>query len=664
MSVIFGMKKTAEDVIELRQLASLAMATSRYAPDGVFVEAKGHVGMGLQPYFTHQRSKFESHPTVDPRGNMLTFDGRLDNYRELCHLLDLQSHGTSDSQIILAAFERWGEGCFSRFVGEWALALWSKADDDLYLARDHAGTRTLYFEQANGRVLWSTYLETFFVERETRDLNEGFAACYLGCQPIRSLTPYRGIEAVPPAHYLRFHEGGIVCKAHWQWMVADKIHYDTDAEYDEHFLALFGKAVERRTGPGAPILAQLSGGMDSSSIVCMSDHLRRVNDPAADLLDTISFYDDSERSWDERPYFNLVEAGRGKTGIHLETSFRDLTFCLSDQSRQPRLLPGDDGSTSKREERFQNAVRDRQYRAVLSGVGGDEVLGGAPTGTSELADYLVAGRIDILFSRSMQWCLAERVPLIHKLFETGKFALSVYQSPHRSAQTMPPWLRPRLAIEIKDRQRCDQVAKDRFHCAPSSIGNGLTWWAILESLPTLRPASLVRYEYRYPYLDRDLIDFLFRIPREQLVRPGRRRLMMRRALAPILPREIVERRRKAFVIRGPLEALRAAQAQIPRLFREGQGHESVIDVVKLGEALNQMIEGKSLRWIHPMFRAVSFQLWLSQLARHGTITIPSTPLSVPRQSKIRGRLAAEPGVRGNSKQRGDHYAIYETSNPE
>jgi asparagine synthase (glutamine-hydrolysing) len=86
-----------------------------------------------------ERGVFEKKPGSD-------IDGRLDNYRELAQLLELEAHNLSDSQILLAAFDRWGEQCFSRFVGDWALALWSLKDESLYLARDHAGTRSLYFQ--------------------------------------------------------------------------------------------------------------------------------------------------------------------------------------------------------------------------------------------------------------------------------------------------------------------------------------------------------------------------------------------------------------------------------------------------------------------------------------------------------------------------------------
>src|SRR5271155_2522625 len=147
MSIIFGTLKPKGDLVSERELSHMAIATERYAPDGLFARTNGRVGMGYQPYHTHQRSNLESQLATDIHANMLAFDGRLDNYRELCDQLSIRAEEISDSGIVLAAYERWGQNSFSRFVGDWALALWVERDQSLVLARDHAGTRTLYFEQ-------------------------------------------------------------------------------------------------------------------------------------------------------------------------------------------------------------------------------------------------------------------------------------------------------------------------------------------------------------------------------------------------------------------------------------------------------------------------------------------------------------------------------------
>lgn len=636
MSILFGLCEAEGRTIEESRLIHLASATARYSPDGAFVRASGRLGMGFQPYHTHLRSNLDAQPTASAKGDMLTFDGRLDNHAELRELLDLQNDEPSDVRIVLAAFERWGEDCFSRLVGDWALALWSYRDRTLYLARDHAGTRTLFYEQAGGTFRWATYLETFFVISTERSLDEAYIAAYLGSAPKRDLTPYKSIRAVPPAHYLIVRDRGIIVKPHWEWMAKGNIRYKSDTEYEEHFLALLRQSVERRTGPGAPILAQLSGGMDSTSIVCMCDHIRRSNDPKAELLDTVSYFDDSEPSWNEKPYFSLVEAKRSKTGIHIDTSLQDQAFGPHNLEHGSSLLPGVDRSSLDGERIFERLTGGKGYRVILSGIGGDELLGGVPTPLPELSDHLARLHFGQLLRRATEWCLSNRSPLANTLLATTRFTMDLYLRSQTRLEEMPPWVEPRFRKVLFDHAQRDQTKRGRWRQTPNSISNGQTWWTILETLPHCTPASLTRLEYRYPYLDRDLVDFLFRVPREQLVRPGRRRSLMRRALREIVPTEILERRQKAFMMRGPLARLQHAHQDIRAIFAESRlAGYGWIDLDEFRNALDATVSGAEARWWPALTKTIALELWL----RSNPMNLRATPLHTQERITLRQQRA-------------------------
>jgi asparagine synthase (glutamine-hydrolysing) len=611
MSIIFGIRKPSGAIVSEPELLHLSERTARYAPDGLAVKTSGRVGMGFQPYYTNARSNLELAPATDQHGNLLTFDGRLDNYKELSSDLDLDPSTSNDSAIVLAAFLRWGEVCFSRFVGDWAVALWSKYDQCLYLARDHAGTRTMYFQREKGFLRWSTYYETFFNNGAAVSLDMNYAACYLSCRPVRNLTPYEGIQSVLPAHYVVIRDDKITRTSHWRWMPSEQIRYRSDSDYEEHFLSLFGQSIERRTGPGSPILAQLSGGIDSTSIVCMSDQLRRSHNPSAEILDTISFYDDSEPTLNETPYFSAVESQRGKIGTHIETSFLERTFQPPDPSEGNYPVPGADSSTIKRERKLNVAVCNRGYRVVLSGIGGDEVLGGISSGLPELAGYLISGKLNLLMRRSLDWCLIDRTPMFHQLLETIKLMLRLYRGPRLDERDIPPWIPNTL------RNRCIQLAQDdvtagrRFGLSPHNIDSGVAWWSVMETLPHLFPPVLSRPEYRYPYLDRDLVDYLFRIPVEQLMRPGRRRSLMRRALTGIVPTLVLERRQKAFIVRGPLHVLQHSRQRIDALFSNSLTNNiGIITLPEIRSALELTTKGREPRWWPALLRAINLELWL------------------------------------------------------
>jgi asparagine synthase (glutamine-hydrolysing) len=606
-------------------MEQLAKSTLPYAEDGTYVSAKGCAGMGFQPYYTHERSGRGSQPLTDTNENMLCFDGRLDNHAELRKALELLDGEAPDSEIVLAAFLRWEEGCFARFVGEWALALWSRADDTLYLARDHAGTRTLYFEVTNDRILWGTYLETFFAIEETRDLDHAYFARYLTCTPIEDLTPYRGIRAVRPAHFVRIRGPEITRKAHWSWLAEEQILFNTDREYEDQFLTLFEQAVERRTGPGAPILAQLSGGMDSSSIVCLSDHLRRqTGASSSDLLDTVSYFDDAEPNWNEKPFFEAVERHRGKEGIHLPYPL--LSSRLDAISTQ-YLWPGADHATLENERRLIESTGATQHRILISGIGGDELLGGVPSPFGELADLLVTGRVPRYLARAMDWCLVDRTPLFQITGQTLRFIAEQFQQPRLRNETLPNWITLSLRRTLESSYPGTTSVPFPFAARPSLIANARTGLSLLETLPVRPPHLLRRYEMRFPYLDRDLVNFLLRVPRERLLRPGRRRALMRNALAGLVPREVLERRRKGTRSRSVLRTLQSCELEICQLFRGSSPWlQELIDSSRLESGAIEAIRHSDMTKMPALLRAIHLHLW-DKARRSWSVT---EPVGAPR----------------------------------
>ncbi|WP_162537104.1 asparagine synthase-related protein [Granulicella sp. WH15] len=560
MSIIFGLKRNDNEHVDEAQLMALSMATSRYAADGTSVRGGSRIGMGFQPYHTHQRSHLEHGPMVDDSGNIVTLDGRLDNHVELSSELGLDNY-VSDSTLILAAFERWGEQCFSRLIGDWAISLWSRHEDSLYLARDHAGTRSLYYEQSDKGLLWSTFLETFHADGFSRQLDEGYMARYLACQPLCGRTPYSGVFLVPAAHYLKFRDRQSSSMAHWQWMAKEEIHYNNDKEYENHFFDLFRQSVKRRIGSGAPILAELSGGMDSSSIVCMADHIRRSDDPNdTDLLDTISYYDDREPEIDELPFVHAVETLRGKAGVHMEASYVERTFDSVPPSDGCYLLPGADSSWPLRERRLIEAIGTDKHKVILSGTGGDEVMGGVPNPLPELGDYMITGRIPTLLAKSTLWCLPKRLPLLLMIADVFAYLAQLYRPQKLNTELLPPWMNAGSLTTDGT-----MLSHETPFLPPSRIENGRTWWIIQETLPHLYPSYRRRWEYRYPFLDRDVDDFLFRIPREQLLRPRHKRSLQRRSLSSLLPAEVLNRSRKAYAVRGISLALQDVSEKLTEI---------------------------------------------------------------------------------------------------
>lgn len=610
MSIIFGIANLDHMPIEDAALPVLAQQTAAYALDGTFVYTNGSVGMGFQPHHTTMRSRLEVQPWRDAHGNILVFDGRLDNYEELAHRLSSVSDRMTDPSLILAAFEKWKESCFEQFIGDWSLALWYAEQKKLYLARDHAGTRTLYYQLCATRVVWSTYLETFLGSDETTPIDDEFAARYLGGLPIRTSTPYPGVRALPPAHMLVFGERTVRSTAHWSSMSGKKLLYKDAREYDDQFIECFERSVRRRDISGARILAELSGGMDSTAIVCVSDALRKRRNENSSLLDTVSLYDDSETDWNELPYIAATEKYRGKLGFHIPTSYSSRTFSLFEQQK-PAPFPGFDSMAQQREDEFEAYVAEGGYRVIFSGIGGDELLGGVPTPYPELADHFASLKFQTLLRQGTAWCLSNREAFLPTLLRTIRFAFDLYLRPMFDRKALPPWISPSIQRFCHDLALEDDKQHPRIGHSSGSISNNQNWLLMLETLPHLYPKSRIRREYRYPYLDRDLVDYLLQIPRQQLVQPGRRRAMMRRALKSVMPEAVVERRRKAHMSRGPLALLQKERPNVERLLSSSRlAEHGYVDISTLLPILQACTCGADTSQSMALLRFIALEFWL------------------------------------------------------
>jgi asparagine synthase (glutamine-hydrolysing) len=616
MNIIFGIWRPQGPPVTREELKSMAVHTRRFAPDGEWYQITPEIGFGVQAQYTHERSRLESQPASDATGNVLVFDGRLDNYRELIRELDLIGDNTPDPEIILSAYRRWGKDCFVRLIGDWALAIWDTDAHTLYLARDHAGTRLLHYtREASGTIVWATYLDSYSGTDLLDSLDPVYLASYLAMFPCYGRSPYQEIHAVLPGHLVKATSQSARASQFW---TPTKIASTSRRSWEDskaEFLHLLGQSVARRTVPGAPVLAQLSGGMDSTSIVCVADHLRKLSSESssAEPLDTLSYYDDSEPSWNERPYFSLVENKRGRRGFHVDASIYRESFEEATENGARYLYPGINQGTTKHDLDLYATTSSGGYRSILSGIGGDEFVGGNPMPASEIADLLAMGRCFSSARRALAWCLAQRISLVELFRQTISFLSDHSQQVHLdSKKPVIPWL------TSLTRQHLQTAAHELplVHFKPLFIRPKMaelseTWWYTLRTQPHLKPSETFRWEYRYPFLDRNLLEFLFELPYEYLARPGRRRFLMRAALQQIVPEEILERRRKAYLLSSPLRNIRELTTRLAGIIdRSVLVQSRYVDQCALRGTLKRTVNGDDLRWWGYLLRFATLEIWL------------------------------------------------------
>jgi asparagine synthase (glutamine-hydrolysing) len=617
MSVQFGRWNWDGKPVDQTYLAKVKPVIAPYGPDDEGAYAISNLSILYRAFCTTKESRREPQPHVSESGAVITWDGRLDNRAELIRCLrDTLTTSPTDVSIVAAVYDEWGANCLPKLVGDWALSIWDARSRSLLLARDPIGTRHLYYSMDDEQVTWSTILDPLVLfAGKSFALCEEYIAGWFSLFPATHLTPYAGIHSVPPSSSVLIRNGEQSTTKYWDLDRAKRIRYRTDAEYEEHFRAVFEEAVFRRLRSDSPILAELSGGMDSSSIVCMADILLARGAAETSRLDTISFYDDSEPNWNERPYFTKVEEKRGRTGTHINVGSQQL-FKLTFESDRFGATPGC-STASDTSRQIAAAMTAQCNRVVLSGIGGDEFTGGVPTPNPELADLLARARFRILAHRLKVWALNKRKPWFYLLFDAARefFPPALVGVPEHKRPAA--WLNPAF---VKRNRAALAGYDDRtklFGPLPSVQRNVGTLNVLRRQLACSDLSSDPPREKRYPYLDRNLLEFLSAIPPEQLVRPGRRRSLMRRALIGIVPGEVLNRKRKAFVVRGPMVSI---AAEWPHLLELGQDMRlsslGIVDSTRLIEALQKAREGAEVPVV-PLLRTLGMELWVQYVtARH------------------------------------------------
>lgn len=586
-----------------------------YGPDSNESYSAPGVRILYRAFHTTKEARREKQPHICASGAVITWDGRLDNRDELIDELKPQvTVEDGDVTYVAAAFERWGTDCFAKLVGDWALSIWNPRYRSLMLVKDCIGPRHLYYSLDDKQVTWCTLLDPLVLFGEkTLKLCEKYIAGWLYLYPAAHRTPYVGINSVPPASCVFLGPRKHIIAKYWDFDAKKKVLYRTDGEYEEHFRALFFKAVRRRLRSDAPVVAELSGGRDSSSIVCVADEIMGDGQGDAPRLDTISYYNDSEPTWNERPYFELVEKKRGREGWHIDISgevARSNQAVLRDISVGFVATPS---SLVCPPRQITECLLIGGNRVLLSGIGGDEVTGGVPTPIPEVQDLLLAGQIKELAHRLKLWALEKRKPWFYLLFEAAREFLPTQLTEASKWKAAMPWIHPAFAKQHWPELRGFPSRIRIFGPVPTFQHNLALLDGLRRQIASRAPQVRPPFDKSYPFLDRDLLQFLFAIPRQQLVRPGQRRSLMRRALAGVVPDAILNRKGKAFVARGPLLQIsqnwRALSDITENMAAEALG---ILDGSLLYQALQQAMTGQDVT-ARSVLRAVFLERWLRSL---------------------------------------------------
>jgi asparagine synthase (glutamine-hydrolysing) len=521
MSIQFGRWNWEGQPPAQKYIEKVRAVLAPYGPDSDHQYFKGGIEILYHAFHTTKESRRETQPHTSSSGAVITWDGRLDNRAELVSELGSGLTVTStDLEIVSAAYEMWRSNCFGKLIGDWALSIWNPNNRSLTLAKDPIGTRHLFYSFDNNQVIWSTILDPLVLfAGKAFALNEEYIAGWLSYFPAVHVTPFEDIYSVPPSSFVFLAPGKHIVSKHWDFDPNKRIRYRSDGEYEEHFRTAFAKAVQRRLRSDSPVVAELSGGLDSSSIVCMADMLIARGAAETPRLDTISWYDDShdhiEPDTNELHWISKVEQKRGRTGCHID--LRSLnrygrTQASDFDSNLFAAFPYSNKQLSEHLKRYAAYMLSQGHRVTLSGIGGDEVTGGGvPTPTLELQNLLTTAHFGALIHKLNAWAVKMQRPrrsllwnVVRGFFSTSLTGLSIEMRPAR-------WFRPSF-VRRNYAALCGYPSRVKlFGPLPSFQDNVVTLNVLRRTLThsPLHPQML--REIRFPYLDRDLLEFLYAI---------------------------------------------------------------------------------------------------------------------------------------------------------
>lgn len=374
---IYGLKDA--DVAK-RKVEAMNTCMKHRGPDdeGVYTNEKIALGHRRLAIIDLSAAGHQPMQSFDGRYRII-YNGELYNFKELKFELQRIVAGSgqqayffqtnTDTEVIIAAYARWGADCVKRFNGMFAFAIWDDQTNELFVARDRLGIKPLYYLYTNGVFAFSSELRSLLAAGLIpKKLNENGLIDYLRYQTVHAPdTIIKGIKMLMPGHFLQIKNENPVIKKYWS-LTADISEASKNKSYEEvckDVNQLLTKSVERRLIADVPFGAFLSGGIDSSAIVGLMSKV------SAEKVKTFSItFDESEFS--ESKYAQLI-AKKFNTDHHeIKLSPADFLKELPNALKAMDHPSGDGPNTYI----VSKATRNGGITMALSGLGGDELFAG------------------------------------------------------------------------------------------------------------------------------------------------------------------------------------------------------------------------------------------------------------------------------------------------
>jgi asparagine synthase (glutamine-hydrolysing) len=554
VSGIFGLIRLDGQPIEAETLRAMRAAMAYWGPDGGGVWHARDAGLGQMLLYNTPEAHYERMPLLNAGGQrVLVAAARLDNRAELCDLFAVphsERPTMPDGQLILRAYEKWGDECPSHLLGDWAFAAWEQRRRTLFLARDQLGNTALYYYYDSRCFAFASSVKALLtLPQVRRQPSELSIAQLLVLYPVEGAASlHEPIQPLPPAHYLTLTPSHMSVRQYWRIADAPDVQLRSDDDYTERFLELYAQAVRCRLRSDRPVGATLSSGLDSGSVTALAARELRAQGQTLDAFTSAPLYPQVSQTFpnalvDELPLAHLTAVWAGNVQ-HIPLRAEAVTPMMGlERSLWLHDKPEYAASNMYWIVALLEESRLRGLGALLTAQLGNG-------GVSWSGDSI---RILRLF-RQRHWraaveALAEWKRAQHRSWWSG--VKSELASPLKlwfsAPRSLAPWadyspIHPAFARRIHLAQRMRATGVDRTFgrlsepreqrialIAVSAAMSGAFWH---------EAGAAYGLEVRDPTGDIRLVEFCVSVPEEQWIRAGQTRWLLRRSMEGLLPPEV------------------------------------------------------------------------------------------------------------------------------
>ncbi len=557
-----------------------------------------HWGFG-QVIFTPFKNNVDKNSDINSKFTIVS-DSTIYNKTEILNALEISDIILNDDIIILKAFEKWGKSCLNYLLGDFSFALWDSEKEELFCARDHFGVKSFNYYFDGESFVFSSDIPGILAQNDLSfSIDEQYIADSISIVKSETFrTTYNEIQKLPPAHYLFLKNGKLEINQYWELKPQKTISNRNNVEIIEGFKSLLIESVKARATGKNSVGTELSGGLDSSTVTAIASQFTQLKTFSHVLPDHL--LGKIHPFKDEREFINLLVNYCKIPKRHFVTSENKTLVEVIDQNVLDFKGLTQQGFGVFSDHLYQTAMQEN-ISVLLSGFGGDEVVTSKSSGYltelaakkqwKELSDDLKNqsnGKFQYLKTIT-KYKLKSKLPFVSKvvaLIKNGK-----------------PWWFGKfnnLAINRDFSERLN--IKERYFSNYEKAGNLSLQEKNIERITHPHVSQRLEYcsliarkygiEYRYPLLDKRLIEYYLAIPVRLKARNGIGRYAIRKAIEGLVPEKIQWRNDKS-------------GATIPTVFMRMINDQNMISEIinraKSNETIKRYIDlDKYEQWFHKL----------------------------------------------------------------